>query len=266
MEQRDEKLFTVGELARRCDVTVRTLQYYDKEGLLSPSHYTEGGRRLYDRDDVMLLLQILFLKSFGFSLEEIRDRLLHIDSPEEINAMFSRQRDVLREQIKELKANVDLLDMTIDEVEKNGYLGTEKLVAIIGSMKLGNPYSFVFRYFGKEEMKTLFSWVDDGGKMEGMAADWQDMFAEMIGLYQKGADPKGPEGQTLAAKWWAHIQELTRSDPGMLKTLMEMGDDIDNWPEEAGDFKEAARDFLGVALEKYMKDIGVMPEGMEDHE
>ena len=44
---------TVGEAAKRMDVTVRTLQYYDAVGLLSPSAVSEGGRRLYsDKDSV----------------------------------------------------------------------------------------------------------------------------------------------------------------------------------------------------------------------
>ena len=34
---------TVGEVAKRMDMTVRTLQHYDKEGLLSPSALSEGG-------------------------------------------------------------------------------------------------------------------------------------------------------------------------------------------------------------------------------
>lgn len=38
---------TVGEVAKKMGVTVRTLQYYDKEGLFSPSAVSEGGRRLY---------------------------------------------------------------------------------------------------------------------------------------------------------------------------------------------------------------------------
>ncbi len=38
---------TVGEIARKMDVTVRALQHYDREGLLSPSAMSEGGRRLY---------------------------------------------------------------------------------------------------------------------------------------------------------------------------------------------------------------------------
>ena len=44
---------TVGEVAKKIGVTVRTLQYYDKEGLLSPSAESEGGRRLYTDKDLV---------------------------------------------------------------------------------------------------------------------------------------------------------------------------------------------------------------------
>lgn len=46
MEKHESKLqgyMTVGEVAKKMDVTVRALQYYDREGLLSPSSLSEGG-------------------------------------------------------------------------------------------------------------------------------------------------------------------------------------------------------------------------------
>ena len=46
---------TVGEVAKKMGVTVRTLQYYDREGLFSPSAESEGGRRLYTDKDVVKL-------------------------------------------------------------------------------------------------------------------------------------------------------------------------------------------------------------------
>lgn len=46
---------TVGELAKKMGTTVRTLQYYDKEKLLSPSAESEGGRRLYTDKDMVRL-------------------------------------------------------------------------------------------------------------------------------------------------------------------------------------------------------------------
>ena len=50
---------TVGKLAERMGVTVRTLQYYDREGLLSPTAESGGGRRLYTDKDMIQLHQIL---------------------------------------------------------------------------------------------------------------------------------------------------------------------------------------------------------------
>lgn len=60
---------TVGEVAKKIGVTVRTLQYYDKEDLLSPSAESEGGRRLYTDKDLVILHQIISLKSLGLGLD-----------------------------------------------------------------------------------------------------------------------------------------------------------------------------------------------------
>ena len=51
---------TVGKLAERMGVTVRTLQYYDREGLLSPTAESGGGRRLYTDKDMIQLHQCCF--------------------------------------------------------------------------------------------------------------------------------------------------------------------------------------------------------------
>ena len=72
---------TVGEAAKKMGVSVRTLQYYDKLGLLAPSAQSEGGRRLYAQRDLVRLHQILSLKSLGFSLEDIKERLPALDTP-----------------------------------------------------------------------------------------------------------------------------------------------------------------------------------------
>lgn len=63
---------TVGELAKKMNTTVRTLQYYDREGLLSPSAESEGGRRLYTDKDIIRLHQIQSMKYLGFSLGDIK--------------------------------------------------------------------------------------------------------------------------------------------------------------------------------------------------
>ncbi len=47
---------TVNEVRKLTGVSIRTLQYYDKIGLLKPTGYTESGYRLYD-DTALKMLQ-----------------------------------------------------------------------------------------------------------------------------------------------------------------------------------------------------------------
>lgn len=82
---------TVGEVAKKMDVTVRTLQHYDREGLLSPTSMSEGGRRLHTDRDIVKLHQILSLKHLGFSLDDIKNRLPRLDNPVEIADVFEEQ-------------------------------------------------------------------------------------------------------------------------------------------------------------------------------
>lgn len=82
---------TVGEVAKKMGVTVRTLQYYDKEGLLSPSAESEGGRRLYTDKDLITLHQIISLKSLGFSLDDIKERLISLETPADVANALTEQ-------------------------------------------------------------------------------------------------------------------------------------------------------------------------------
>ena len=81
---------TVGEVAKKMNVSVRTLQYYDKEGLFTPSAESEGGRRLYTDKDMIQLHQILSLKHLGFSLGDIKNRLISLDTPDEVARVLYR--------------------------------------------------------------------------------------------------------------------------------------------------------------------------------
>ena len=65
-------LYQTGELAKHCNVTVRTIQYYDKKGLLQSMPSSSNGRRLFDEQSKVNLEIILILKSIGFSLKDIK--------------------------------------------------------------------------------------------------------------------------------------------------------------------------------------------------
>ena len=56
---------TIGALAKRVGVSVRTLRYYDEIGLLAPARHTAAGYRLYGAGDVARLQQIRSLRHSG---------------------------------------------------------------------------------------------------------------------------------------------------------------------------------------------------------
>ncbi|WP_088034836.1 MerR family transcriptional regulator [Evansella clarkii] len=66
---------TIGQFAKLVGSTVRTLRYYDKIELLTPKKYNKNGRKVYTRSDWELFQQIMILKHFGLSLNEIKEQL-----------------------------------------------------------------------------------------------------------------------------------------------------------------------------------------------
>jgi DNA-binding transcriptional MerR regulator len=65
-------MMTVNEVSKLTGVSVRTLQYYDRIGLLHPAKHTESGYRLYDNTSLEKLQQILLFRELEFSLKDIK--------------------------------------------------------------------------------------------------------------------------------------------------------------------------------------------------
>ena len=62
-------MMTVHEVSRLAGVSIRTLQYYDRIGLLHPAGYTDAGYRLYDDTDLERLRHILLFRELEFPLQ-----------------------------------------------------------------------------------------------------------------------------------------------------------------------------------------------------
>ncbi len=102
--------YTTGELAKLCGVTVRTVQYYDTRNLLSPSELTEGGRRLYNDDDLKMMRIICFLREAGLPINSI-STLLEEENPENIiSVLLEQQEQALKEEIQERQKQLSLIE------------------------------------------------------------------------------------------------------------------------------------------------------------
>ena len=66
--------YTAKKLADLSGVSVRTLHWYDEQGLLKPAYYGDENRyRYYEKEQLLTLQQILFFRELDFKLEEIKE-------------------------------------------------------------------------------------------------------------------------------------------------------------------------------------------------
>lgn len=117
----DEGFIRIGEMARRHDVTLRTLRFYEDKGLLNPKR--EGTTRLYTRRDNARLKLILLGRKVGFSLREVKQMIdlydpasanakqlrLTLEKSEKQLGRLERQRQSLDEAIRELSGLIDVV-------------------------------------------------------------------------------------------------------------------------------------------------------------
>ena len=69
-------MYTIGEFSNLAHVSARSLRYYDAMGLLRPAHMGENGYRYYTGGQLPALAKIETLKSYGFTLAEVKELLL----------------------------------------------------------------------------------------------------------------------------------------------------------------------------------------------
>lgn len=111
--QMDE--LTVGEVAERFGITVRTLHHYDRIGLLTPARRTASGYRVYAPGDLTRLSQVIVYRRLGLSLDEIA-RLL-ADGNEVSH--LKRQRERVMSQLDEMRDLIKAIDHALEKAMTN---------------------------------------------------------------------------------------------------------------------------------------------------
>lgn len=253
---------TVGEVARKMDVTVRTLQYYDKKGLLKPSAESEGGRRLYTDKDLVMLHQILSLKSLGFSLEDIRERLIMLETPTDVANVLTEQAEDIRRKIERLNDSLTAIEQLKTEVLQMQTVDFPKYADIIINLQMKNDFYYLIKCFDDDTLNYIRNKFDKESGLDFMER-FNRLSDEIMRLQKDDVAPKSEECQCVIKKYWDLVMEFTGGDMSMLPKLMEIGTVVSETNEKAEEQKMAS-DYIEAALEIYFSNIGVNPfEGVE---
>src|ERR1700691_2339019 len=111
MSANSRKTYTVKEVAKLSNVSVRTLRFYDEIGLLKPAFYGDNGYRYYEEEQLLILQQILFFRELGFELKQIRRVLGRSDFDKMV--ALSSHRQVLKKNLEQTRKLIKTIDKTI---------------------------------------------------------------------------------------------------------------------------------------------------------
>ena len=250
---------TVGEVAKKMGVTVRTLQYYDREGLLSPSAESEGGRRLYADKDVIKLHQILSLKHLGFSLDDIKNRLTALDTPAQVAQALAQQAAEIRGKMDALAESLRELEMLRAEVLQMQTVNFKKYADIIVNLQMKIEFYYLIKRFDDDMLDHIRQKFD---RKSGL--DFLEKFNGLCDEIYLLAEAKVPQDseqcQKLTADYWNLIMEFTGGDMSMLPKLMEMGDQK-NVENERDEKQQVVNEYMEPALGIYFSRLGQNPFG-----
>ena len=194
---------TVHEVSELSGVSIRTLQYYDRIGLLSPTDRTGAGYRLYDDAALEKLQQILLFRELQFPLKDIMEIVNRPD--------FDRSK-ALEQQIELLKLKKEHIENLIDLAVGIKALGVKEMTRegfeAFDTRKL-DEYA--------RQAKATWGTTDAYKEYEQKSKDWtktdragihrqiMDIFREFGEIRE--SDPGSPEAQALVKKLQDFITE-----------------------------------------------------------
>lgn len=247
-------MMTVHEVSKLAGVSIRTLQYYDKIGLLHPTGYTDAGYRLYDGTDLERLQHILLFRELEFPLKDIK---AIINSPD-----FDRGK-ALEQQIELLKLKREHIENLINFALGIKWLGVKHMdFKAFDKSKLDEYSRQAKELYGntpeyKELAEKQKNRTDEDDKL--LADRFMFLFKEAGEMRSK--DPASSEAQDIVKRIQDFITEnLYTCSNKILRGLGKMysggGDFTKNIDKYGG---EGTAEFVDKAIQIYCdkKDAGM---------
>jgi DNA-binding transcriptional MerR regulator len=193
-------MMTVNEVSKLTGVSIRTLQYYDKIGLLKPAEYTGAGYRLYDDAALEKLQQILLFRELEFPLKDIKEIVTRSD--------FDK-RKALDQQIGLLELKKEHIENLIDMCKGLKLRGVRNLdFKAFDISKIDEYAKRAKEQWGKTPEFKEFEEKDKNrtdSEKEDMMADFMKIFEEFGAM--KELDPASAKTQAQVKKLQAYITD-----------------------------------------------------------
>lgn len=123
--------YTSGEFARMAHISIRTIRFYDKQGILKPSYVSQAGTRFYSDTDFARLQQILLLKYLGFSLEDIKNMTINDTDYHILLNSLNLQLKLVQDRMEQMQLVEKAIKDTVSAIEKNQDINWSQMLELI---------------------------------------------------------------------------------------------------------------------------------------
>lgn len=201
------RTYRVREFAALAGVTVRTLHYYDRVGLLKPRR-TRASYRVYSDSDLPRLQQIVVLKFLGLPLSEIAAAL---KSTSRFDAALKSQRFT----VKRKRAYLDAVQHMLDELEAPSRNWTD-LASCVRELTPFRPREGSTE---RQKLDEALRLVGERRKALDVTLEEYELNRDLRLAIARGDTPDTEAGRALVARWRAAINRFVGGDPALRDAL-----------------------------------------------
>jgi DNA-binding transcriptional MerR regulator len=200
--------YTVNKLAKLSGVSVRTLHFYDEIGLLKPAYYGENNYRYYEKEQLLLLQQILFYRELGFPLGEIQ-KILSSDNFDKIEALKSHKATLLKDLMR-TQSLIKTIDDTIAHLRGNTKMKDEEFYYGFDSEKQKEHEKYlvekgiVTQDFLDECNEKVKDWSIE--EKNAFINDMESIMNALVIALEENLRPESTEVQTLISRHYIWLE------------------------------------------------------------
>lgn len=220
------KYLTVNKFSKLTGVTIRTLQYYDEQGVLHPHHKSDAGYRFYSQSEMLSLQKINILKHIGFNLSQIKTILK--SNKFDWQSSLSLQAKVLQESIDKMQNSITLINHSLTKHlathDEPAWEVMAKILEVL-QMKQDNVYQDWARRNFTDSDLAFFGEMASSQNDEATGELWKNIFTEAKSLMHLPASD--PQVQKLAKTVMDSANSQYQGNEGLkgkMWDLMKSGD------------------------------------------
>ena len=247
--------YTVKKLSELSGVTVRTLHFYEEEGLLKPSYYGSNGYRYYEEKELLQLQQILFFKELGFTIKQIK-KVIGKGDFDQLSALHSHRKS-LNQEWEKIGQLLKTIDKTINHLKGKKKMKDKEIfdgfnITLVKKAKGHEPYSAAEETVGKSVRNPTKNAedVEKRGKAfyENATETAHAIFRELVHCIEKGLAPNSPEVQRIIKKHHAFTNQIQDATQEVYKAMAELYQKHPEFRKQLDPFHPKLAEFMSKGM------------------